>query len=49
MKRFKIEIIPISFEFHLFTPKYDKGKWNNYYIFPVIENPLNLKRILFFD
>jgi len=28
-----------------FTPKYDKGKWSNYYIVPVIENPSNLKRI----
>ena len=27
------------------TPRYDKGKWNNYYIFPAIENPFNLKRI----
>ena len=28
-----------------FTPRFDKGKWNNYYIFPVIEKPSNLKRI----
>ncbi|WP_235284053.1 hypothetical protein, partial [Methanosarcina sp. 1.H.A.2.2] len=32
-------------EFHFVTPRYGKGKWSNYYIFPVIENPSNLKRI----
>ncbi|MCC4768219.1 hypothetical protein FXW07_16840 [Methanosarcina sp. DH1] len=28
-----------------FTPRYEKRKWKYYYIFSVVGNPFNLKRI----
>jgi len=38
-----------GFEIHFYLQNVNVGKWINYYIFPVIENPSNLERIRFRD